>query len=184
MKRIFNFKVLEGDSNKINKDEILVVRDNSTGKVKSIRERGNDGSLKELIPDNYIYCRVKSWITDLTDGDNISLLTLGDFIGPLISSSLVNYFLYSNLYAPFDVISYTDGEGISRYKEVKAIRIQKANLMASLDGNKVIKLESLKDLQSSLKLLGIEVDLSRALEPISKDEFDSMEIPTLPIHLG
>lgn len=77
MKRVLNFRVVEGDPNEVDKNEILLVRDNSTGKVKSIRERGSDGSLEELIPDNYIYCRVKSWTTDLTNGQNTSLLSLG-----------------------------------------------------------------------------------------------------------
>lgn len=40
MKRILNFRVVEGDPNEVDKNEILLVRDNSTGKVKSIRERG------------------------------------------------------------------------------------------------------------------------------------------------
>ena len=52
MKRVLNFRVVEGDPNEIDKNEILLVRDNSTGKVKSIRERGSDGSLKELISND------------------------------------------------------------------------------------------------------------------------------------
>lgn len=44
MKRVLNFRVVEGDPNEVDKNEILLVRDNSTGKVKSIRERGSDGS--------------------------------------------------------------------------------------------------------------------------------------------
>lgn len=39
MKRVPNFRVVEGDPNEVDKNEILPVRDNSTGKVKSIRER-------------------------------------------------------------------------------------------------------------------------------------------------
>lgn len=39
MKRVLNFRVVEGDPNEVDKNEILLVRDNSTGKVKSIRER-------------------------------------------------------------------------------------------------------------------------------------------------
>lgn len=39
MKRILNFRVVEGDPNEVDKNEILLVRDDSTGKVKSIRER-------------------------------------------------------------------------------------------------------------------------------------------------
>lgn len=181
MKRVLNFRVVEGDPNEVDKNEILLVRDNSTGKVKSIRERGNDGSLEELIPDNYIYCRVKSWTTDLTDGQKESLLSLGEWIGPLISSSLVNFLLFSNIYVPFDIIKYSDGEGTNRYSKVKAIRIQKVGLAASMEGGEYIKLETLEDLQNCLKLLGMEVDLSKTLEVITKDEFDSMEIPTLPL---
>lgn len=108
-------------------------------------------------------------------------MSLGEYIGPLISSSLVNFSLFSNIYAPFDVINYTNGEGADRYSKVKAIRIQKADLVASEDGSKFIKLNTLDDLQNTMKLLGIEVDLSKALEPITKDEFDSMEVPTLPL---
>lgn len=181
MKRVLNFRVVEGDPNEVDKNEILLVRDNSTGKVKSIRERGSDGSLEELIPDDYIYCRVKSWTTDLTNGQKVSLLSLEEYIGPLISSSLVNFSLFSNIYAPFYIIKYTNGEGTNRYSKVKAIRIQKADLAASEDGSKFIKLNTLDDLQNTMKLLGIEVDLSKALEPITKDEFDSMEVPTLPL---
>lgn len=181
MKRVLNFRVVEGDPNEVDKNEILLVRDNSTGKVKSIRERGNDGSLEELIPDNYIYCRVKSWTTDLTEGQKVSLLSLGELIGSLISSSLVNFLLFSNIYAPFDIIKYSDGEGTNRYSKVKAIRIQKVDLAASMEGGEYTKFETLEDLQNGLKLLGIEVDLSKTLEVITKDEFDSMEIPTLPL---
>lgn len=54
MKRVLNFRVVEGDPNEVDKNEILLVRDNSTGKVKSIRERGSDGSIRDIFPDNYI----------------------------------------------------------------------------------------------------------------------------------
>lgn len=106
-------------------------------------------------------------------------MTLGEIIGPLISSSLVNFFIFSNIYAPFNIINYTNGEGTNRYSKVKAIRIQKAGLATSADGSKFIKFNTLDDLQNTMKLLGVEVDLSKALEPITKDEFDSMEVPTL-----
>lgn len=33
MKRILNFRVVEGDPNEVDKNEILLVRDNSTGKI-------------------------------------------------------------------------------------------------------------------------------------------------------
>lgn len=49
MKRILNFRVVEGDPNEIDKNEILLVRDNSTGEVKSIKWRGSDGSMKSLV---------------------------------------------------------------------------------------------------------------------------------------
>lgn len=103
-----------------------------------------------------------------------------DIIGQIIDSSLVNSFIFGNIYAPFDVIQYSNGEGAYRYGYVKAIRIQKATLPNS-DGSKFIKLNTLDDLQNAIKLLGLEVDFSKALEPITKDEFDSMEIPTLPM---
>lgn len=180
MKRVLNFRVVEGDPNEIDKNEILLVRDNSTGKVKSIRERGSDGSLKELIPDDYIYCRVKSWQKDLTNGQDISLLKFGETsYGPVISSSLVNFFLFENIYAPFDLIGSSSVNNIGRYTKVNAIRIQK--FCVTLDEGNIIKINTLDDLQNSIKLmLGVEIDLSKALEPITKDEFDSMEVPTLP----
>lgn len=94
---------------------------------------------------------------------------------------MVNFLLFSSIYAPFDIIKYSDGESTNRYSKVKAIRIQKADLAASMKGGEYIKLETLEDLQNCLKLLGIEADLSKTLEVITKDEFDSMEIPTLPL---
>ena len=92
----------------------------------------------------------------------------------------MNFFVFGNIYAPFDVIKYTNGEGINRYSYVKAIRIQKVTVISS-DNSGFIKLNTLDDLQNFIKLLGTEVDLSKALELITKDEFDSMEIPTLPL---
>ena len=181
MKRVLNFRVVEGDPNEIDKNEILLVRDNSTGKVKSIRERGSDGSLKELIPDDYIYCRVKSWGEDLTDGQDISLLKFGETAyGSIISSSLVNFFIFENIYAPFNIICGSSADSIGRYTKVSAIRIQK--FCFTLDDNNVIKINTLDDFQNIMKLaLGMEIDFSKALEPITKDEFDSMEVPTLPL---
>lgn len=182
MKRVLNFRVVEGDPNEISRNEILLIRDNSTGKIKSIRERESNGSLKELIPDNYIYCRVKNWKADLTDGQGITLLSLGEWIGLLISSSLVNFLIFSNIYAPFDIINYSNGEGANRYSKVEAIRIQKAYLPVNPELTELSRLETLEDLQNSIKLvLGVDIDLSKALEVITKDEFDSMEIPILPI---
>lgn len=37
--RLNGKRVVEGDPNKVRKNEILLVRDNSTGNVKAIRER-------------------------------------------------------------------------------------------------------------------------------------------------
>lgn len=143
-------------------------------------ERGSNDSLEELIPDDYIYCRVKSWTDDLTNGKKVSLLNFGiSTIGPIIESSLVNFFIFGNIYAPFDTIQYTNGEGTKRYDYVKAIRIQKCAISTKPD--ELVKLNTLDDLQNLTKLLGLEADLSKALEPITKDEFDSMEIPTLPL---
>ena len=173
-------RVVEGDPNKVRKNEILLVRDNSTGNVKAIRERGSNDSLEELIPDDYIYCRVKSWTDDLTNGKKISLLKLGrNIIGTIIESSLVNFYIFRNIYASFDVIDYNSGEGTNRYNDVKAIRIKKCAISIS-DSSEPIKLNTFDDLQNMIKLSDTEVDLSKALEPITKDEFDSMEIPTLP----
>ena len=180
MKRVLNFRVVEGDPNEIDKNEILLVRDNSTGKVKSIRERGSDGSLKELISDDYIYCRVKSWEEDLTNGQDMSLLKFGEGgYGSIISSSLVNFSIFENIYAPFDIICSSSAGNIGRYTKVSAIRIQK--FCITLDEGNIIKINTLDDLQNIMKLVaGKEIDFSKALEPITKDEFDSMEVPTLP----
>ena len=106
-------------------------------------------------------------------------MNLGDVIGPIIDSSLVNFSIFGNIYAPFDVIGYTNGEGTNRYNYVKAIRIQKCAIPTQPD--ELVKFNTFDDLQNFIKLLVPEVDLSKALEPITKDEFDSMEIPTLPL---
>lgn len=118
------------------------------------------------------------------DGSKTSLLTLGtNILGSIISSSLVNFFIFSKIYAPFDVINYNDDdEGTNRYSKVKAIRIQKAYIPTDSESGEMIHLEKLQDLENILKVLGFNIDLSKALEPISKEEFDSMDIPTLPLN--
>lgn len=182
MKKVLNFRVVEGVPNKVDKNMILLIRDKLTGRIKSIKKRCGRGSLEELIPDDYIYCKVKSWTDDLTNGGNMSLLKLGDTIGSLISSSLVNFYIFKRYYAPFDIINCNDGEGTSRYSNVKAIRIQKTYISTSLsDDADPIKFNTLNELQDILKLLGLDLDLSKALEEITKEEFDNMEIPTIPL---
>lgn len=98
-------------------------------------------------------------------------MSLGEYIGPLISSSLVNFSLFSNIYAPFDVINYTNGEGADRYSKVKAIRIQKADLVASEVGSirywalKIGKAHSV--LSYRLKVHGID-NLKKYIEQRTK----------------
>lgn len=183
MKRVLNFRVVEGDPNKVDKrNMILLIRDKLTGRIKSIKKRCGSGSLEELIPDDYIYCKVKSWTDDLTNGEDISLLQLGATIGSLISTSLVNFYIFRRYYAPFDIINYNGEEGTNRYSDVKAIRIQKAYISTSLsDDADSTKFNTLNELQDIMKLLGLDLDLSKALEEITKEEFDNMEIPTLPL---
>lgn len=95
----------------------------------------------------------------------------------------MNFFIFSKIYAPFDVINYNDDdEGTNRYSKVKAIRIQKAYIPTDSESGEMIHLEKLQDLENILKVLGFNIDLSKALEPISKEEFDSMDIPTLPLN--
>lgn len=40
MRRIFNFRLVEGDPNVIGRNDVLVTRDNSTGDIKEISKRG------------------------------------------------------------------------------------------------------------------------------------------------
>lgn len=49
MKRIFNFKVVEGDSNEVTDNELLVIRDYDTGKIKDIQKRNSLGKLESII---------------------------------------------------------------------------------------------------------------------------------------
>ena len=39
MKRIFNFRLVEGDPNEIGYNEILVIKDEATGKIKDIQKK-------------------------------------------------------------------------------------------------------------------------------------------------
>lgn len=51
MRRLFNFRLVEGDSNVIGRNDVLVTRDNSTGDIKEISKRGgdSDGELKDVV---------------------------------------------------------------------------------------------------------------------------------------
>lgn len=51
MRRIFNFRLVEGDPNVIGRNDVLVTRDNSTGDIKEISKRGGDsgGELKDVV---------------------------------------------------------------------------------------------------------------------------------------
>lgn len=49
MKRTLNFRVVEGDPNEIDKNEILITRDNSTGEITNIQKRDSTGELKSIV---------------------------------------------------------------------------------------------------------------------------------------
>lgn len=49
MKRTLNFRVVEGDPNEIDKNEILITRDNSTGEITDIQKRDSTGELKSIV---------------------------------------------------------------------------------------------------------------------------------------
>lgn len=49
MKRVFNFKVVEGDPNEVTDNELLVIRDYDTGKIKDIQKRNSLGKLESII---------------------------------------------------------------------------------------------------------------------------------------
>lgn len=49
MKRTLNFRVVEGDPNEIDKNEILITRDNSTGEITNIQKRDRQGELKSIV---------------------------------------------------------------------------------------------------------------------------------------
>jgi len=50
MKRILNFRVVEGDPNEVDKNEILLIRDNSDGSIKDIMKRDDTGKLVSMLP--------------------------------------------------------------------------------------------------------------------------------------
>lgn len=64
MKRVLNFRVVEGDPNEVDKNEILLVRDNLTGKIKNIKKRESNGELKDAIESS----TEKHIIYDITEG--------------------------------------------------------------------------------------------------------------------
>lgn len=183
--RINNKIVVQGDPNTITKNQILLVNDNQTNQIKSIKKRDNNGSLKSITDDDYLYFKVKDWNAIVVEGISIKDLLMTDdgiFLQPLVSSCLVNFFLIGQFYAPTDIFMYTNGEGNKRFLNVKAIRIFKGYLPDDNEFTKMVKLQSLKDIERVMSLLGMEnANLSNALEPITKDEFDSMEIPTLSL---
>lgn len=49
IKRTLNFRVVEGDPNEIDKNEILITRDNSTGEITNIQKRDSTGELKSIV---------------------------------------------------------------------------------------------------------------------------------------
>ena len=176
--KLFNHPIVIGDPNEVDKNEILLVRDNLTGEIQSIKKRGSNGSLEELIPDDYIYCKVKSWRTDIaTEPPAQTLIDLADSgIGAIISTSYVNTMIYKGIYAPYDFVKSEPVE----IDKVKGIRILKCYMIPYIEEDPV-KINTLDDLQNFLDILEMKIDLSKVLEPITKAEFDSMEIPTLDI---
>lgn len=54
MKRIFNFRVVEGDPNEVTDNELLVIRDYDTGKIKDIQKRNSLGKLESIISGSII----------------------------------------------------------------------------------------------------------------------------------
>lgn len=59
MKRILNFRVVEGNPNEVDKNEILLTRDNSTGDITDVLKRNDEGKLESIIrknsrPENYV----------------------------------------------------------------------------------------------------------------------------------
>lgn len=186
MKRILNFRVVEGDPNEVDKNEILLVKDNSTDKVKSIKKRGNDGSLQELIPaskdsasDDYIYCRINSWDT-IINGDSLTIKECLYYTFSIIAStSFCNYSSYKGIYVPLDFLYSRHATSL---KAIKAIRIKK-NILYYNNGEEGLinrKIESLEDLHAIVALFSNNtVNINLALEEITKDEFDNMEIVDL-----
>lgn len=51
MKRILNFRVVEGDPNEVDRNEILLVRDKATGKISDIMQRDGTGELVSILPE-------------------------------------------------------------------------------------------------------------------------------------
>ena len=49
MRRLISYNVFEGDPNEITDDEILVIKDEATGKIKDIQIRGTGGEMKSLL---------------------------------------------------------------------------------------------------------------------------------------
>ena len=54
MKRIYNFRLVEGDPNEIGYNEILVIKDEATRKIKDIQKRGTSGKMESLIVGSII----------------------------------------------------------------------------------------------------------------------------------
>lgn len=165
--------IVEGDPNRI-KNEILLIKDNISGQIKSIKQIGNNNTLQEIIPDEYLYFKVKYW-----DSEFVSLCN--NILGVLFSSCLVNIFLFRKIYAPWDIISYKSDTGFKRYDYVKAIRMQKV-FVPNADSTDMVKLNSFNDFITFLNSLGGSIDLANVLEPITKEKFDNIEIVDIPLY--
>lgn len=53
MKRVINLgslsRIVEGDPNEVTVNEILVIKDEATGKIKDIQRRGTGGEMESLL---------------------------------------------------------------------------------------------------------------------------------------
>lgn len=53
MKRVFNFKMVEGDPNEVTHNEVLIVKDPATGKIKDIQKRDSKtGKMASIISES------------------------------------------------------------------------------------------------------------------------------------
>lgn len=90
MKRIFNFRLVEGDPNEIGYNEILVIRDKSTGKIQDIQKRGSNGKMESLIVGSIINKVVvtDSASTEIYNGEAKPTITTEDAAAGKITITL------------------------------------------------------------------------------------------------
>lgn len=177
--RLNNLPVMEGgDDNIVRKDWIRYTDDN--GKI-TLSKRSCDGSIKPVAGSNsdteYLYFMVKSWTSHFSGTDK-SLLDILKVL-PVISSQRVNYITFKGVHMPAEIFGYSNGEDVRRYDYVKAVRFPRCQML--LSESEAVAVNSLQDLEKALTIFGLYADLEEMLTPISKEEFDSLEIPNLPL---